>query len=113
MNNFWVKNKYRIVGALGLAVLYLCFVGAWWVLTGAQGGERFGFLILLLNLPMFLFFEFIKKWVGHYENIYSIIVGLGGPLQFGLIGWFLGPILERFDLEGQKERQDNSPNKKK
>ena len=105
MNSFWIKNKYRIVGAVGLATLYLIIVGVWWVLTGAQGGERFGFLIVFLNLPIYLLAILtpLGRWLEPFGNFGALIILLGGVLPYGLIGWFLGPILERSDLEGQKQ----------
>ncbi|MCB9775779.1 MAG: hypothetical protein H6750_15845 [Nitrospiraceae bacterium] len=106
MNRFWLKNKYRVVGAAGLAVGYLFILGAWWVLTGAKGGERFGSLMFFLNLPIalpFFIYTPLRKLAGNYEFSFYLIYLLGGFLQYALIGWLLGPVLKRFDREGQKQ----------
>jgi len=112
MNIFWIKYKYRIVGATGLAVLYLFIVGAWWVLTGAQGGERFGFLMFFLNLPIYLLAILtpLGRWLEPMGIFGTLIALLGGILPYGLIGWFLGPVLERFDLEGQNRERNSQKN---
>jgi hypothetical protein len=114
MNTFWIKNKYRIVGAAGLAVVYLFIMGAWWVLTGAKGGERFGSLMFFLNLPIalpFFIYTPLRKLAGDYEFSFYLIYVLGGVLQYALIGWLIGPVLKRFDLEGQKQIElSNSKN---
>lgn len=111
MNRFLKKNKYRVVGAAGLAVGYLFIMGAWWVLTGAKGGERFGSFMFFLNLPIALpFFTYtpLRKLAGSYEFSFYLIYVLGGFLQYGLIGWLIGPVLRRFDLEGQKQIEWNN-----
>ena len=111
MNTFCVKNKYRIVGAMGLTVLYLFILGAWWVLTGAQGGERFGSLMFFLNLPIalpFFIYTPLRKLAGNYEFSFYLIYVLGGSLQYALIGWLIGPVLKRFDLEGQKQFEQSN-----
>ncbi|MCB9710408.1 MAG: hypothetical protein H6749_04425 [Nitrospiraceae bacterium] len=101
MNSFWIKNKYRIVGAVGLATLYLIIVGAWWVLSGGRG-ERFGFFVSVLNLPAVLLYMGtpLERWLGDSLG-FHIIIFVAGPVQYGLLGWFIGPTLERFDIEGK------------
>ena len=110
---FLTKNKYRVFGAVGISSLYLLIVGAWWVLSGGRG-ERFGFLVSVLNFPAVVFFLAtpLERWVGNPVWVFHIIIFIIGPLQYGLLGWLLGPVLERFDLEGQRNRQESSPTKK-
>lgn len=110
MNTFWVRKKYRIVGAAGLVALYLFIAGTLWVLTGAKGGERFGFLMFFLNLPVYLLMVLtpLGWWLEPMGIFGMLIILLGGLLPYGLMGWFLGPVLERFDLEGQKQSARNA-----
>lgn len=114
MNTFLIKNKYRVVGAAGLAVGYLFVMAAVWVLTGAKGGERFGSLMFFLNLPIalpFFIYTPLRKLAGNYEFSFYLIYVIGGFLQYALIGWLIGPVLRRFDLEGQKQiERSNSRN---
>jgi hypothetical protein len=102
---FLIKNKYRVFGAVGFSGLYLLFVGAWWVLSGGRG-ERFGFMVSVLNFPAVVVFLVtpLERWMGNPAWVFNIIIFIIGPLQYGLLGWLLGPFLERFDLEGEKHR---------
>lgn len=111
---FLIKNRYRVFGAVGCSGLYFLFVGAWWVLSGGRG-ERFGFMVSVLNFPAVVVFLAtpLERWIGNPTWVFHIIIFILGPLQYGLLGWLLGPFVERFDLEGQKLHKTNSPNQTK
>ncbi len=108
MNTFWVKNKYRIIGAGGLMILYAFLMGVIFVLAPSQG-DNWALLIVFLN-PVYLVFAFtpLGKLVEPMGNFGILMVILGGLLSYGFLGWLIGPVLERFDPDDQKHREKNN-----
>jgi hypothetical protein len=97
MNNFCIRNKYRIVGA-GLGIFF--HLG----LLGFASLVSQGFFIIgIVDLPLWV----VAELVSLREKYHVFLFALGGTLMYGLIGWVCGPVLERFDLAGKKQPDIN------
>jgi hypothetical protein len=97
MNTFWIKNKYRIVGAALGIFFHLVLLG-----FAALVSQGF-FIIGFLDLPLWVLAELVSL----REKYYVFLFTLGGTLMYALIGWMSGPILERFDVAGKKRPDKN------
>lgn len=97
MNTFWMKNKYRIVGA-GLGTFFhLALLG-----FSALVSQGF-FIIGIVDLPLWVLAELVSL----REKYYVFLFVLGGTLMYATLGWISGPILERFDTVGKKNAEIN------
>lgn len=87
MNHFWIKNKYKIVGALiGLFLhLGIFFLAG---LTAEGGGAL---IYLFANFPFYFLAESLSLGPKYLWGICII----GGILMYGLLGWFTGAWLQK------------------
>ena len=100
MNRFWLRNKYRFVGA-GLGIIFHL------LLLGFASLVSQGFFIIgMLDLPLWALAELVSL----REKYYVFLFAFGGTLMYALIGWMSGPILERFDVAGKKRPDKNQHN---
>jgi hypothetical protein len=106
MIKFWEKYKFRIVPAAGLAILYLLIIGLGWLESGG-GGEDLAFLLMYLNLPFYLLYWLISGGtaLANSPMTEGVIIFLGSPLMYGLIGWLIGWAFEKCAVVPQEPNE--------
>ncbi len=92
MTNFWREYKSRIVGGSLGALLHLFIVA----LVEFVGGEGLGFILLLIDFPIVLLWNFVIGPVGLGGSAFVLTCYFGGTFIYALVGCFAGALLERF-----------------
>ncbi len=87
----WHRYKFRMIGA-GLGILFhLSAIGLMFMSEGIV------FLILVfVDFPITLLL-FPLDWLGIqlWKEVVILFYFIGGTLMYAMLGWFMGPFLER------------------
>ncbi len=91
MKRFWMKYRYRILGAIFGVLFHLgLFHGI------ATGKGLVGLVLIIFYFPILIFLYVLGYFSPIFGNEwFEISVAIGGSVMYALLGWKVGPFVKR------------------